>query len=103
KFAMLEIPSNFIRIRFSSEGQSILVISNIVLFTWFLGFSALLTTVLCMSRCVSGHEPLKVQNSDGKSARIFQRNTDQAMAYSIHEKAASLVSLKFTKTIRYEN
>lgn len=35
-----------------------------------------------MSRCVSGHEPLKVQNSDGKSARVFQRNTDQAMAYT---------------------
>ena len=31
---------------------------------------------------VAGHEPLKVQNSDGKSARIFQRNTDQAMAYT---------------------
>jgi len=35
--------------------------------------------------------------------RIFQVWTDQAIAYSIHEKAASLVSLKFTKTIRYEN
>jgi len=35
-----------------------------------------------MSRCVSGHEPLKVQKYDGKSARIFQRNTDQAMAYT---------------------
>src|SRR5690606_2511367 len=32
KFAMLEIPSSFIRIRFSSDGQSILVISNIVFF-----------------------------------------------------------------------
>src|SRR5690606_18261269 len=32
KSAMLEIPSSFIRIRFSSDGQSILVISNIVFF-----------------------------------------------------------------------
>ncbi len=38
-----------------------------------------------------------------KIRRIFQVWTDQAIAYSIHEKAASLVSLKFTKTIRYEN
>src|SRR5690606_4465631 len=36
----------------------------------------------CMSRCVSRHEPLKVKNSDGKSARIFQRSTDQAMAHT---------------------
>ena len=36
----------------------------------------------CMSCCVSRHEPLKVQNSDGKSARIFQRNPDQAMAHT---------------------
>jgi len=36
KFAILEIPSNFIRIRFSSDGQSILVISNIVFFTLFI-------------------------------------------------------------------
>src|SRR5690554_3891636 len=45
KFTILEIPSNFIRIRFSSEGQSIFVISNIVFFIRFLGFSALLTTL----------------------------------------------------------
>jgi len=38
-----------------------------------------------------------------KISRIFQVRTDLAIAYSIHEKAASLVSLKFTKTIRYEN
>lgn len=37
-----------------------------------------------------------------KIRRIFQVRTDQAIAYSIYEKAASLVSLKFTKTIRYE-
>ncbi len=35
KFAILEIPSNLIRMKFSSEGQSILAISNIVLFTRF--------------------------------------------------------------------
>src|SRR5690554_3716409 len=50
KFTILEIPSNFIRIRFSSEGQSIFVISNIVFFIRFLGFSALLTTFDNMKR-----------------------------------------------------
>ncbi|MFT5266277.1 MAG: hypothetical protein ACI8YQ_005041 [Polaribacter sp.] len=35
-----------------------------------------------MSRCVSWHEPLKVQNPDGKSSRIFQSSSDQAMAYT---------------------
>ena len=34
KLAILEIPSNFIRIRFSSEGQSIFVISNTVFSIW---------------------------------------------------------------------
>jgi hypothetical protein len=29
--------------------------------------------------------------------------TDPAMAYSIHEKAESPVTLKFTKIIRYKN
>jgi|GEM_PF-6955357 hypothetical protein len=38
-----------------------------------------------------------------KIRRIFQVRTDQAEAYSIHEKAESPVSLKFTKTISYEN
>lgn len=33
-----------------------------------------------MSLSVSGYEPLKTQNTVGKSTRIFQRNTDQAMA-----------------------
>jgi hypothetical protein len=35
-----------------------------------------------------------------KIRRIFQVWTDQAIAYSIHEKAESPVSLKFTKTIK---
>src|SRR5690606_34205793 len=35
-----------------------------------------------------------------KIRRIFQVRTDQAIAYSIHEKAESPVSLKFTKTIK---
>ncbi len=35
-----------------------------------------------MSCGVSRHEPLKVQNSAGKSARIFQRSTDLAITYT---------------------
>ncbi|SFN55938.1 hypothetical protein SAMN04487989_1011237 [Bizionia echini] len=43
------------------------------------------------------------KNLRENSAGIFQMSTDPAMVYSIHEKAESPVSLKFTKTIRYEN
>src|SRR5699024_8612086 len=38
RFFILEIPSNFIRIKFSSEGQSILVISNVVFSIYVLVF-----------------------------------------------------------------
>ncbi|MGJ8593257.1 MAG: hypothetical protein ACSHXF_11955 [Aquaticitalea sp.] len=39
--------------------------------------------VLCMGRCVSRLEPLKVRNCVGKFDRIFQVWTDQAMAYCV--------------------
>jgi hypothetical protein len=34
-----------------------------------------------MSRCVVWYETTQVQNQVGKSERIFQSSTDQAMAY----------------------
>src|SRR5699024_8978422 len=49
RFLMSEIPSNFIRIRFSSEGQSIFVILNTVFFIYSSVFLALATTVCILA------------------------------------------------------